>query len=325
MRVGPRCTAMSTLFSASKLLPAAELPEPTGGAVDGMPSPDRTGSVLGISKRGFHRLSYVEWGDPASERVAVCVHGLSRQGRDFDVLAAALARAGWRVICPDLAGRGRSDWLKDAEEYTLPQYAMDLTAVIARLGVAKVDWIGTSLGGLIGIVLAGQERSPIQRLILNDIGPYLPWQALQRLGNAVRSAPRGFRDFATALAYHREALAPFGKLTEVQWQQLTLHSIAREADGTWRKLSDPEITASFRSGLFWNLSLWSYWDAIACPTLVMRGARSDTLLPSTTSEMTRRGPAAEVAEFLDCGHAPALMDRAQVGTVLGWLEARPAS
>lgn len=298
-------------------------PQPVGGHIDGIPTPDRAGSLLGISKRGFHRIAYVEWGDPAAERVAVCVHGLSRQGRDFDVMAAALARAGWRVVCPDLAGRGRSDWLADPEEYTLPQYAVDLTALIARLGVEKVDWIGTSLGGLIGIVLAGQARSPIRRLVVNDIGPYLPWQALQRLGNAVRTMPRSFPDFTAALAYHREALAPFGKLTEPQWQHLTLHGIEQAEDGTWRKRSDPDITASFRSGLFWNLSLWSYWDAIRCPTLVLRGARSDTLLPSTTSEMTRRGPEAEVAEFLDCGHAPALMDRVQVGTVLGWLEARP--
>jgi pimeloyl-ACP methyl ester carboxylesterase len=167
---------------------------------DLFPKPDRTGSVLGISKRGFHRIAYVEWGDPHAERVAVCVHGLSRQGRDFDLLAAALADRGWRVVCPDLVGRGRSDWLRDPEEYTLPQYAMDLTALIARLGVARVDWIGTSLGGLIGMVLAGQDKSPIDRLIINDIGPFLPWQALHRLGNAVRTATRDFPDLGTALA-----------------------------------------------------------------------------------------------------------------------------
>lgn len=313
-------TALAPLPAPTPFPPDTEQP---GDLIPGMPRPDRKGKVLCISKRGFHRLAYVEWGDPAAQRVAVCVHGLSRQGRDFDVLAAALAGAGWRVVCPDLAGRGRSDWLADPEEYTLPQYAMDLTTLIARLGVARVDWIGTSLGGLIGIVLAGQARTPIERLVVNDVGPFLPWQALQRLGNAVRTAPRRFPDFAAALAYHQDSLAPFGTLTDAEWRHLTLHGIEREPGGAWRKRSDPDITASFRSGLFWNLNLWTCWDAIRCPTLVLRGARSDTLLPSTTAEMTRRGPRAEIAEFPDCGHAPALMDRTQVGTVLGWLESRP--
>ena len=148
-------------------------------AVDGMPLPDRHGWVSSISKRGFHRVAYVEWGDPASERVAICVHGLSRQGRDFDLLALALARQGWRVICPDLVGRGRSGWLRDPQEYNLPQYAMDLTTIIARLGVPSVDWIGTSLGGLIGMVLAGQEPP----------GQLGPQRAAELLGLGVRNQP----------------------------------------------------------------------------------------------------------------------------------------
>ena len=284
-----------------------------------MPRPDRDGWVSSISKRGFHRSAYVEWGDPASERVAVCVHGLSRQGRDFDVLASAMARQGWRVICPDLPGRGRSGWLRDPQEYNLPQYAMDLTAIIARLGVAKVDWIGTSLGGLIGMVLAGQENSPIRKLVVNDVGPYLPWQALHRLGNSIRNAPRTFPDLASATTHHRTALAPFGHLTNGEWEHLALHSVIEVDGGGWRKRCDPEITAAFRSGLFFNLSLWSYWDAIRCPTLVLRGAASDLLLPSTAKDMTRRGPRADLVEFPGCGHAPALMDKLQVGTVIDWL------
>ncbi|MGI4939685.1 MAG: alpha/beta fold hydrolase [Janthinobacterium lividum] len=284
-----------------------------------MPHPDRNAWVSSISKRGFHRIAYVEWGDPASERVAVCVHGLSRQGRDFDVLASAMARQGWRVICPDLPGRGRSGWLRDPQEYNLPQYAMDLATIIARLGVANVDWIGTSLGGLIGMVLAGQKNSPIRKLVVNDVGPFLPWQALHRLGNSVRNAPRTFPDLASATTHHRTVLAPFGQLTDGEWEHLARHSIVEMEGGDWRKRCDPEITAAFRSGLFFNLSLWSYWDAIRCPTLVLRGADSDLLLPSTAKDMTRRGPRADLVEFADCGHAPALMDELQVGTVIGWL------
>ena len=293
-------------------------------AEDGMPRPDREGTVLGISRRGFHRLAYVEWGDPAAKRVAVCVHGLSRQGRDFDVLAATLADQGWRVICPDLAGRGRSDWLTDPEEYTLPQYAMDLTAIIARLGVESVDWIGTSLGGLIGMVLAGQARSPIGRMVINDIGPFLPWQALHRLAASVRGAPRSFPSLDAVVQHIRVTLAPFGTLTDAQWRHLARHSAIQEPDGTWRKRCDPDISAAFRPGLFFNLSLWTYWDAITCPALVLRGAASDLLLETTTHDMARRGPQAEVVEVPGCGHAPALMDPAQVAVIVEWLRSRPA-
>ncbi len=183
-------------------------------SLDGMPTPDRDGYILGLSQNGFHRIAYVEWGNPRSEHVVVCAHGLSRQGRDFDVIASVLASQGWRVICPDLVGRGRSDWLSDPEDYTLPQYAMDLSALIARLDVASVDWIGTSLGGLIGMVIAGQPQSPIRRLVINDIGPFLPWQALHRLAGAVREAPRTFDSMDAATAHYRRVLAPFGHLSE---------------------------------------------------------------------------------------------------------------
>ncbi len=289
-------------------------------APERMPQPDREGWVSSVSKRGFHRIAYVEWGDPSSDRVAVCVHGLSRQGRDFDRLASAMARQGWRVICPDLAGRGRSGWLRDPQEYNLPQYAMDLTTIIARLGVPSVDWIGTSLGGLIGMVLAGQENSPIRRLVVNDIGPFLPWQALHRLANSVRNAPLSFPDLASATNHYRTVLAPFGQLSYDEWEHLARHSVTEAKGGIWRKLCDPEITAAFRPGLFFNLSLWSYWDTIRCPTLVLRGAASDLLLPSTANDMTRRGPRADLVEFPNCGHAPALMDELQISAVVNWLK-----
>ena len=299
-------------------------PEPPASqTIDGMPRPDREGWVSGISRRGFHRIAYVEWGDPASDRVAICVHGLSRQGRDFDLLASSMAQQGWRVVCPDLVGRGRSGWLRDAQEYNLPQYAMDLTAVIARLGVSSVDWIGTSLGGLIGMVMAGQQNSPVRSLVVNDIGPFLPWQTLSRLAMSVRNAPRAFPDLPAATMHHRTALAPFGQLTDVAWEHLARHSIVEAETGGWRKRCDPDIVAAVRPGLFFNMSLWSYWDAIRCPTLVLRGAQSDLLLPSTAKEMTRRGPRADFVEFAGCGHAPALMDEQQITTITNWLKLAP--
>jgi len=287
------------------------------------PEPDRRGSVLSVSKGGFHRIAYVEWGDPSAERVAVCVHGLSRQGRDFDPLAASLAAQGWRVVCPDLAGRGRSDWLPNPDDYNLPQYVMDLTVLIASLGAAEIDLIGTSLGGLIGIVMAGQPKSPIRRLVVNDIGPFLPWQALHRLAASVRAAPRVFPSLDAAVAFYRTHLAPFGDLSNAEWLHLARHNLEQLPDGSWRKRSDPEITAAFRPGWFFNLSLWTYWDAVTCPTLVLRGEESDLLLPLTATEMSLRGPKARVVEIPGCGHAPSLMSDDQIDIVTGWLATPP--
>ena len=284
--------------------------------------PDRSGSALSLSRAGFHRVAYVEWGDPAADRVAICVHGLSRQGRDFDRLAASMAAAGWRVICPDLVGRGRSDWLRNPEEYSLPQYVMDLTVLLAHVGAKVVDWIGTSLGGLIGMIMAGQPNSPVHRLIINDIGPFIPWPALHRLATSVRNAPRAFPSLDAAVAFYRTDLAPFGDLSPVEWRHIARHNLEQQADGTWHKLSDPDIAAAFRPGWFFNLSLWAYWDAVTCPTLVLRGAESDLLSRQTALEMSKRGPMAKVIEIPGCGHAPSLLKRDQVGIVLEWLAVR---
>ena len=284
------------------------------------PQPDRSGSVFSVSKHGFHRIAYVEWGDINAERVAVCVHGLSRQGRDFDLLANALAKLGWRVICPDLVGRGQSDWLQDPEDYNLPQYAIDMTVLIARLGVSEVHWIGTSLGGLVGMTLACLPRTPIVRMVINDVGPFLPWQALHRLANTVRASPHQFPTFDAALAFYRQSLAPFGILSDAEWEHLAKYNLNQLADGSYEKLSDPEITAAFKPGWYFNLSLWGQWDAIKCPVLVLRGAYSDLLLATTAKEMSTRGPKAEVFVIPECGHAPALMDPAQISLITGWLQ-----
>src|SRR6478736_84080 len=196
--------------------------------VDG--EPDRTGAILGLSTSGFHSVAYTD-GGPANTRVPiVCVHGLTRQGRDFDYLAAHLAAAGRRVVCPDLVGRGQSGKLLNPNEYALPQYCADMNALIAHLGAKEVDWVGTSLGGLIGIVLAGLPGSPIRRLVINDIGPYLPWSGLARIGSYVSSAPTSFGSEAEAESYLRDALSPFGKLSDEHWAHLTRYSIARDPD-----------------------------------------------------------------------------------------------
>jgi pimeloyl-ACP methyl ester carboxylesterase len=226
---------------------------------------------------------------------------------------------GYRVVCPDLVGRGLSDNLKDPEEYALPQYAMDMTTLLARLDVEIVDWIGTSLGGLVGMTLAGQEKAPIRKLVVNDIGPYLPWSALHRIGYYLRHAPESFADVASAEQYFRSVLAPFGELSDSDWRHITKYSIAQEANGRFRMLYDPGIARAFRPVLFYNLVLWRYWDAIKCPVLLLRGEYSDLLPSDVALSMTRRGPRTELVEIAGCGHAPALLDEDQIGTIVNWV------
>jgi pimeloyl-ACP methyl ester carboxylesterase len=163
-------------------------------------APDRTGSVRGLTRRSFHRIAFTDWGPAFAVRPVLCVHGLTRNGRDFDHLAAVLAAAGRRVICPDLPGRGQSERLWDSRDYALPQYCSDMTVLMAALNATEVDWIGTSLGGLIGMVLAALPGGPIRRIVISDIGPYLPWTGLMRLGANLSDAPKSFETIGQAEA-----------------------------------------------------------------------------------------------------------------------------
>ena len=281
----------------------------------------RHGQVSGVSRLSFHRIAYTEWGPEDARRVVVCVHGLSRQGRDFDRLAAFLAQHDYRIICPDLPGRGRSDWLKDPDEYGLPQYCVDMTVLLASLHAESVDWIGTSLGGLIGMVMAALPGSPIRRLVVNDIGPFLPWSALYRIGTYLRQMPTEFPDFAAANAYYREILSTFGELGDDDWRHLIEHSIERTDNGRYRMLCDPGIARAFRPGLLYNLNLWKYWDAIQCLTLLLRGEHSDLLPRDTAQQMTMRGPLATLVEIPGCGHAPPLLTQEQIDIIADGLGA----
>ena len=279
--------------------------------------------VLCLSPVGFHKMAYVEWGDPANPRVLVCVHGLTRCGRDFDYLAAALAER-YRVVCPDVVGRGKSDWLRDARHYTLAQYAQDMTALIARLDVEAVDWLGTSMGGIIGMALAAQPGAPLRRLILNDVGPLLAAPALQRIG-AYLATPPDFASLQEAEDYIRTIAAPFGRLSDAQWRHLTEHVVKAGADGRYRLRYDPGIAVPYAEAAQagQDIDLWPLYDAIRCPTLVIRGAASDLLSRETVAAMQKRGPRAESVEIPDVGHAPMFLDEAQVAIVRDWLEKDP--
>ena len=278
----------------------------------------RSGSVLCRSGAGGHRMAYLAWGEEQPDRTVVCVHGLTGNARDFDPLAEALVGGGHHVICPDVVGRGASDRLSDPDGYGLRQYVADMRCLLEQLAPGEVDWVGTSMGGLIGMALAGASGSPVRRLVVNDIGPFVPAAALQRLDASLGGDP-AFEDLAAAERWLREVRAPFGPLTDEQWRLMAERSVRREDGGPWRLHYDPAIAGPFRRTADRDVDMWETWDAVTCPVLVLRGERSDLLLAETAAEMARRGPRAEVAEVARCGHAPALLDPEQIALVTEWL------
>lgn len=278
----------------------------------------RQHSVQCLSPEGLHRMAYTEWGAPDNPRVLICVHGLTRNGRDFDTLAAALAPH-FRVVCPDVVGRGKSARLSNPALYAIPQYTADMVTLIARLQAERVYWLGTSMGGLIGMALASQRNSPIQRLVLNDVGPLIDTASLQRIADYVGADPT-WASFAEALAYHKRIAAPFGALSEDQWCRLTETTVAQRSDGRWGFVYDPAIAAPFKEAFLGpHIDLWPLYNRIACPTLVTRGADSDLLARETWQAMALHGPRAQLAEIPGVGHAPMFLDAAQISIVREFL------
>jgi len=294
---------------------------------------------------GMHRMAYWEWGDPANDQVLVCVHGLTRTGRDFDDLARRLA-GDFRVVCPDVVGRGASDWLLNPSFYTVPQYVADMVTLIARLRPASLNWLGTSMGGLIGLGLAGttamtammRAADPrpgaqsedlsksigihIDRMVLNDVGPRLDVPALARIGQYV-GQPASFATFAEAVQAVRVSAAPFGPHTDEQWEALTRY-VYRQRDGRWVKHYDLGLAAplvgqtpdAYATG---EQLLWQAYDSLDCPVLIVRGAESDLLSAATVAEMQLRNPRARAIEFAGVGHAPTFMTPGQIEPVAAFL------
>lgn len=279
-----------------------------------MPMSER--SFLGLSAAGFHRVAYTQWGRDDAPAV-LCVHGLTRNGRDFDPLALALADRR-RVACPDVVGRGKSAWLPIPALYGYPQYCADMAALIARMEVDQVDWVGTSMGGLIGLMLAAQPNNPIRRLVINDVGPLISKVGLQRIADYVGKDPV-FEDVAAVEAYLRFTLMGFGRLTDGQWRHLAEHSARQRPDGLLGLAYDPGIADAFKAQPMQDVDLWALWDRVTCPVLVLRGAESDLLTAETAEEMTRRGPGARIVEIPHTGHAPALMNEEQIAVVRSFL------
>jgi pimeloyl-ACP methyl ester carboxylesterase len=280
-----------------------------------------SGHLLGLSSKGFHRIHYTDWGNPDAERVVICVHGLTRNCRDFDFLAQALL-PDLRVVCPDVVGRGQSDWLYAKEDYAYPQYCADMAALIARITAGgksrKIYWVSTSMGGIIGMLLASRPKTPIEKLVLNDVGTVIPRAALARIATYVGKDPR-FKSFQELEAYIRMVSAPFGPLTDAQWRHLAETGAKQHEDGSWGMLYDPGIGVPFQQAALVDVDLWQFWDTIACPTLLLRGAQSDLLLKETAAAMTRRGPKPRLVEFEGVGHAPMLMADDQIKVVRDFL------
>ncbi len=285
--------------------------------------------------QGAHRMAYWQWGQPDSAHVVLCVHGLTRQGRDFDVLAKAICQRAYdagrpiRVVCPDVVGRGRSDWLKDPALYQIPTYAADMLALLAQLNADTLDWIGTSMGGLIGMVVAGFPDAPafarVRRLVLNDVGPVLEWQALQRIGQYLGKTGVFESEQQAADALWLIA-SSFGPHSPEQWLALTRPLLKPLGDGSGRLTLhyDPALAEPFKSiteetAAQGEAMLWQAYDQISAHTLLVRGAESDLLSPATASAMTERGPRARLVEFAGVGHAPTFVADAQVQVVLSFL------
>jgi len=293
---------------------------------------------------GFQRVAFADWG--ASSRVVVCMHGLIRNSRDFDWLARSLQRDR-RVVCMDAAGRGESDWLEHKEDYTFRQYQADAAALIARVTTQErgllsswfggsesaeeaVDWVGTSMGGLVGILLAAQPRSPIRRLVLNDVGPFISWAALMRIKGYMMTRAT-YATFEEAEAVLRQACASWGAMSDEQWRHLARYSIRRTDDG-FGFACDPRIADATSWGFapearvgnrnLLGLEMWGVWERVRCPVLILRGKDSEVLLAETVRRMLGRDARTEVVEFAGIGHAPALMSREQIEPIRAFLLSR---
>jgi pimeloyl-ACP methyl ester carboxylesterase len=284
-------------------------------------SEPRLNHVQCLDSRGLHRMAYWEWGDAANPQVLVCVHGLGRQARDFDTLAQAMSDR-YRVVCPDVVGRGASDWLRDPAGYVLPTYLADMVTLLARLDAASVHWVGTSMGGLIGLGLASLDSSPVGKLVLNDVGPAIQWQAISRIGEYI-GAPVRWSSIDEAADYLWSISSGFGPHTREQWLALTRPQLRPDGDG-YKLHYDPAIRVPFAAQTpeltaQGEALLWQAYDKLKIPTLVLRGAESDLLSSATAQAMMQRGPRAKLHEFAGVGHAPMLVQPDQVEVVREFL------
>ncbi|MBC7575445.1 MAG: alpha/beta hydrolase [Herminiimonas sp.] len=285
-------------------------------------APHQLKTVQCLSPAGLHDMAYKEWGDPRNPNVLLCAHGVTRVGDDFDIMARDLAST-YRVVCPDVVGRGRSGRLRDPQYYQLPQYVSDMVTLLARLDAETVDWFGTSMGGLIGMGLASLPDNPIRKLIINDVGPTLNPAAITRIGDYIGQAVQ-FPTFEEGVQYIRTISAPFGEHTDEEWKKLAGDVLRQHKDGYWIRHYDLGLAVPFKAATPESTKqaealLWRAYDAITCPTLLVRGEHSDLLTRETAQQMTTRGPRATLVEIPDVGHAPTFMHADQIAVAKRFL------
>lgn len=277
--------------------------------------------VLGLGFHGFHRLNYLEWGDPKkakAKETLLCVHGLTRNARDFDFFAQQLC-GDYRVICPDVVGRGESDHITTSDSYNYLQYNSDMNAMIARLNVKDLNWIGTSMGGIIGMVLASLPQSPIKRLVVNDIGPEVSRDALMSIAEYIGKAGE-FADLEAIVTHLKKIYPEFAPMSEADWQHMAKYSSRRTKSGTYRLKVDSRVGDQFRESIsYFNVDMWETWEKITCPVLVLRGKDSTFLSSETAEKMLSCGPQTTLVEFDDTGHTPTLRNDEQVNVIKNWL------
>ena len=274
-----------------------------------------TGWVRCLNPTGFHRMAYKAWGNADNKRVLICVHGLARNGRDFDELAAVLARD-YYVVCPDVVGRGESDWLPAGQVYGIPQYLNDMTTLLAHLGAEEVDWVGTSMGGIIGMLMAALPGSPIKHLVLNDIGAFVPASALQRISDYL--GDKHFASLAEVETYMRQTYTMFKDLSERQWANLAEHG-SRELDaGGYALHYDPAIAQAALESSHEDVDLWAVWQAVSVPQMLIWGDQSDVLQADTVARM-QQNPKLSLLQVEGVPHAPSLMQSDQIDAIKQWL------
>jgi len=274
--------------------------------------------VHSITRKGYHRVAYRDWHGADDRDTVFCLHGLTRNSHDFDVVARTLAKSR-RVVCPDMVGRGKSEWLDHSYDYQLPQYNLDFTVLASTVGCHRFDVIGTSLGGLMGITLAGMKNTPVRKLVVNDIAPEVPYAALRRLTKYLGADPL-FSTIEELELHLRETLAPFSPMSDRDWQRMAKTS-SIQSGGGYRLAFDPAISHNYRRYWFLvYLNLWRYWNRINCPVLILRGTESDFLTKPLLEKMIDRLPHAELIEFEGVGHTPTLNSLKQIAPVMEWLD-----
>lgn len=300
------------------LLPQCQKSRHRESAMDSMPD-SRDNYYLGLSNEGFHRLYYREWGDPNNEQTLLCVHGVTRISHDFDTLAQKLSKK-YRVVCPDIAGRGNSDWFGNKDNYNFIQYCADINALLAHLHVERVHYLGTSMGGLIGMILAAMAHTPIQSLILNDVGPDIKRTELRRMGEYIGNAP-AFKSKKEYYEYYQSIYQGLGNLLpQTQLKKMADYS-AFKVDGGYRMHYDPKIGEAFRKNYsFFNFDLWKYWEEVECPVLILRGSESTFFPRDVADKMCERVSDTRLIEIEGAGHTPPLKTANEIRIVEKFLK-----